>query len=255
MRASVESHPTPRFQGSRFLVTGGSRGLGRAICQAAAREGAKVAFTYAKNEEAAAQTRAALEGLGASCLAFRVLAHDAAETDTMLRAVEAAWGGVDVLVNNAAITQNLPLALMEEDDFDRVMRVNVKGVFITSRAVLRGMIRRKSGVIVNIGSLAGMRLIEAPIHYCASKAAVVGLTQAMAKEAARHNVRIVCVAPGLLEDGLGKNLPEHRLADYLFHCAAGRVGTFEEVAEACLFMASADASYVLGTTLVVDGGV
>jgi NAD(P)-dependent dehydrogenase (short-subunit alcohol dehydrogenase family) len=244
-----------RLENKRLLVTGGSRGLGRAIVLAAARHGARVAFSYAKNEAAANETRVAVEALGTQVLAFRANAWDGAETDAMVRAVEEAWGGIDVLVNNAAVTQNLPLALMEDDDFDHVMRVNVKGVFVTSRAVLRGMIRRKSGVIVNIGSLAGVRLIEAPIHYCASKAAVVGLTQAMSKEVARHNVRIVCLAPGLLEDGLGKNLPEHRLTDYLKHCAAGRVGTFDEVADACIFLASDDASYVLGATLLMDGGV
>lgn len=240
------------MNGKRVLVTGGSRGLGRAIGLAFAKRGAKVAFTYAKNEEAAKET---LAELGPDAKAFKAQAYDANETEKAVREIEQAWGAIDVLVNNAGVTQNLPLALMEEDDFDHVMRVNVKGVFVTSKAVLRGMIRRKAGVIVNIGSLAGLRMIEAPIHYCASKAAVVGLTQAMAKEVARHNVRMVCLAPGLLEDGLGRNLPEHRLADYLKHCAVGRVGTFDEVAEACVFLAGDDASYALGTTLLMDGGV
>jgi NAD(P)-dependent dehydrogenase (short-subunit alcohol dehydrogenase family) len=236
----------------RVFVTGGSRGLGRAIGLAFAKRGAKVAFTYVKNEEAA---KATLAELGPEAKAFKAEAFDATATEAAVREIEQAWGGIDVLVNNAGVTQNLPLPLMEEDDFDHVMRVNVKGVFVTSKAVLRSMIRAKKGVIVNIGSLAGMRLIEAPLHYCTSKAAVVGLTQAMAKEVARHNIRVVCLAPGLLEDGLGKNLPEHRLTDYLKHCAVGRVGTFAEVAEACVFLASDDASYALGTTLLMDGGV
>jgi 3-oxoacyl-[acyl-carrier protein] reductase len=244
-----------RFTGKRVLVTGGSRGLGRAICAAFVREGAKVAFTYVKNEEAKEATLAELRRGTADARAFKVEAFDGAGTEAMVRAIEADWGGIDVLVNNAGITQNLPLALMEEDDFDHVMRVNVKGTFVTSKAVLRGMIRRKDGVIVNIGSMAGVRLIEAPIHYCTSKAAVVGLTQAMAKEVARYKIRVVCLAPGLLEDGLGKNLPEHRLQDYLKHCALGRVGTFAEIAEGCLFLASDDASYAQGTTIVMDGGV
>ena len=236
----------------RVLVTGGSRGLGRAIGLAFAKRGAKVAFTYLKNEDAA---KATLAELGPDAKAFKAEAFDSVATEAAVRDIEQAWGGIDVLVNNAGVTQNLPLPLMEEDDFDHVMRVNVKGVFVTSKAVLRGMIRAKKGVIVNIGSLAGMRLIEAPVHYCTSKAAVVGLTQSMAKEVARHNIRVVCLAPGLLEDGLGKNLPEHRLADYLKHCAVGRVGTFAEVAEACVFLASDDASYALGTTMLMDGGV
>lgn len=239
----------------RVLVTGGSRGLGRAIALAFAKRGAKVAFSYAKNREAAEQTSAALGELGAANLAFRANSYDVAETDAMVRAIDKEWGGIDVLVNNAAVSQNLPLALLEEDDFDHVMRVNVKGAFVTSRAVLRGMIRNKRGVIVMIGSLVGSRMMESPIHYATSKAAIVGMTQSMAKEVARHNVRVVCLAPGLLEDGLGKNLPEHKLADYLRHCAVGRVGTFEEVAEACVFLASSDASYFQGGTLIMDGGV
>src|SRR5437763_1114240 len=129
---------TRRFEGKRVLVTGGSRGLGRAIGVAFTKEGARVAFSYVKNEEAANETKALL---GDGVRAYKANAWDSAETDAMVRDLEAAWGGIDVLVNNAAVTQNLPLALMEEDDFDHVMRVNVKGVFVTSRAVLRGMIR------------------------------------------------------------------------------------------------------------------
>jgi 3-oxoacyl-[acyl-carrier protein] reductase len=239
----------------RVLVTGGSRGLGRAIVLACARHGADVAFSYARNEEAADITRTEAADLGVDARMFRADVADSAQTEGMLRELEAAWGGLDVLVNNAAITQNLPLALLEEEDFDRVMRVNVKGTFLTSRAALRGMIRHKSGVIVNIGSLAGARMIEAPIHYTTSKAAIIGMTEALAKEVARHGIRVVCLAPGLLEDGLGRNLPDHRLADYLKHNALGRVGTFAEVAEVCVLLASSRSSYVSGETLVMDGGV
>jgi NAD(P)-dependent dehydrogenase (short-subunit alcohol dehydrogenase family) len=240
---------------SVVLITGGARGLGKAIALAFARRGNEIAFSYIRNEEAAQGTKKEVEALGVRCLMFKANAWNGAETDAMIRAVEAEFKSIDILVNNAAVSQNLPLALMEEDDFDHVMRVNVKGVFVTSKAVLRGMIRRKAGIIVNVGSLAGVRMIEAPIHYCASKAAVVGLTQALAKEVARHHVRVVCLSPGLLEDGLGRNLPDHRLADYLKHCAMGRVGNFDEIAEACVFLASDDASYFQGGTLIIDGGL
>ena len=135
------------------------------------------------------------------------------------------------------------------------MSVNVKGVFLTSKAVLRGMMRRKSGVILNIGSLLGLRAIDAPVHYAASKAAVHGLTMAMAKEVARHNIRVLCLAPGLLEDGMGKNVPEHRLADFLQHCALGRAGTFDEVARFAAFLVSDRSSYTTGETIVMDGGL
>jgi NAD(P)-dependent dehydrogenase (short-subunit alcohol dehydrogenase family) len=245
--------------GRRALVTGGARGLGRAIAAAIAEAGARVAFTYAKNDEAAAKAREELSAPGQGgdreARAYKVSVLDRKGTDAMVREIEAAWGGIDILVNNAGVSQNLPLALIEEDDFDKVMDVNVKGTFLTSKSVLRGMIRRKSGVILNVGSLAGVRMIEAPIHYCASKAAIVGLTRAMAKEVARHGVRVVSLAPGLLEDGMGRNLPDHRLAEYLKHCSLGRLGTLEEAARLAVFLVSDKNSYMSGETVVIDGGV
>jgi 3-oxoacyl-[acyl-carrier protein] reductase len=243
------------LRGKRALVTGGSRGLGRALCLAFAREGARVAFSYLRDEAGAAKTLELLEAQGAEARSFRVSVLDAARTAVMVEQLEASWGAVDIAVNNAGISQNLPLALLEEEDFDLVMDLNVKGTFLTSKAVARGMIRRKAGVILNLGSLAGERMIEAPIHYCASKAAVRGLTEALAKELARHSVRVLCLAPGLLDQGVGQNLPEHHLADYLKHCALGRVGTVEEVARFAAFVVSDRASYVNGTTVLMDGGV
>jgi 3-oxoacyl-[acyl-carrier protein] reductase len=242
--------------GKRVLVTGGSRGLGRAMASAFAGDGARVAFTYTRGEAEAMATRERIQASGAAdARAFKVSVLDAPATEGMVRELESAWGGLDVLVNNAGVSQNLPLALMEEEDWDRVMDVNVKGAFLTSRAVLKGMIRQKAGVILNIGSLAGTRMIEAPVHYCASKAALQGLTRALAKEVARYQIRVLCLAPGLLEDGVGKNLPEHRLADYLKHCALGRVGTFDEVARFAAFLVSDANTYMSGETVLMDGGL
>ncbi|MDB4998294.1 MAG: hypothetical protein JWM74_5726 [Myxococcaceae bacterium] len=251
-----------RLLGKRALVTGGSRSLGRVLCRTFARLGARVAFTYTRDEETSKATLEAIaagsEGRGegkSDGRAYRVSASDGEATEKLVAELERDWGGLDILVNNAGVTQNLPLALLEEDDFDRIMRVNVKGTFVTSKAVLRSMMRRKSGVILNIGSLAGERMIEAPIHYSTSKAAIRGMTESMAKEVARHGVRVLNLAPGLLEDGVGRNLPDYKLADYLKHCALGRVGTFDEVAELAAFLVSDAASYMTGETIVMDGGV
>jgi NAD(P)-dependent dehydrogenase (short-subunit alcohol dehydrogenase family) len=244
------------LEGKRALITGASRGLGRAMASAFASVGARVAITYTRDDRGAASVVDALRAGGApEARAYKVSVLDSAATESMVRELEEAWGGLDVLVNNAGVSQNLPLALMEEEDWDRVMDVNVKGAFLTSRTVLRGMIRRKAGVILNIGSLAGTRMIEAPVHYCASKAALKGLTQALAKEVARYQIRVLCLAPGLLEDGVGRNLPEHRLAEYLKHCALGRVGTFEEVARFAAFLVSDANTYMSGETVVMDGGL
>ena len=241
--------------GKTALVTGGSRGLGRAICQAFARHGAAVAFNYRSDEEGAAATLALLQQHPGAHMAQRSSVLDGPAFARTVAAVEAAFGHIDILVNNAGISQPLPMALMDEADWDEVMDTNAKGAFIASRAVLRGMVRRRQGVVLNIGSLAGARLLEAPLHYCASKAAVHGLTRALSKEMARYGVRINCLAPGLLEDGVGRSLPEHRLRDYLEHVALGRVGTLAETAEMACFLVSDLNSYMNGEVVVMDGGL
>lgn len=255
MNAGEHARSPRLLEGKRALVTGGSRGMGRAFVLAFARHGARVAFTYAQSDADADKTRADAAGLDPQIQAHKVSVLDREGNERLIRELTATLGGVDILVNNAGVSQNVPLAMLDEDDFDRVMDVNVKGTFLMSKLVLRGMIRRKSGVILNVGSLAGVRTLEAPIHYCASKAAVVGLTRAMAKEVARHNVRILCLAPGLLEEGMGQNLPDHRLAKYLRHNALGRLGTLEEAAELAAFLVSDKNTYMSGETVVLDGGV
>jgi 3-oxoacyl-[acyl-carrier protein] reductase len=238
--------------GRTALITGGSRGLGRALVEMFAAEGARVAFSYTRDEAGAETTIAAAHGMPK---AFRVSVLDVAGTSAMIDEIEREWGGIDILVNNAGVSQNLPLALMEEEDWDRVMDVNVKGTFLTSRAVLRGMIRRKRGVVLNIGSLVSVRMMEAPVHYCASKAAIKGLSEALAKEVARYGIRILCLAPGLLEDGVSRNLPDYRLAEYLKHCSLGRLGSLQEVARSAAFLVSDANSYMSGETVVIDGGL
>jgi 3-oxoacyl-[acyl-carrier protein] reductase len=237
--------------GKRALVTGGSRGLGQALCRGLSAAGARVAFTWTRDEEGARATRDNCP----DSRDFRVSVLDADGSAAMAAALEKEWGGLDVLVNNTGVSQAFPIALLEEEDWDHVMDVNVKGTFLTCKAVLPGMIRRKAGVILNIGSLAGARMLAAPVHYCTSKAALKGMTQAMAKELARYGIRVLCLAPGLLEDGVGRNVPDYSLADYLKHCSLGRVGTFAEVADFAAFLVSDLNSYMNGETIVTDGGL
>jgi len=239
------------LDGKRVLITGGSRGLGRALVKTFADEGARVAFSYVNDVAGAAAAAADAPG----SMSFRVSVLDVAGTDAMIESVEHEWGGLDILVNNAGVSQNLPLALMEEEDWDRVMDINVKGTFLTSRAAIKGMIRRRDGVVLNIGSLVAVRMMEAPVHYCASKAAIKGLSEALAKEVARYGIRVLCLAPGLLEDGVGRNLPDYRLADYLKHCSLGRLGSLEEVARLAAFLVCDANSYMSGETVTADGGV
>lgn len=238
-----------------ILVTGGSRGLGRSLCVTFAREGANVAFNYASDAEGAAKTREMIVACGVGVLAFRAAVNDSNAVREMIGQIENDWGGPDILVNNAGISQILPMALLEEEDWDGVMDVNTKGTYLVTRAVLRGMIRRRSGKILNIGSVAGMRIIESPVHYAASKAAIRGFTEALAKEVGRYGITVNSIAPGLLEGGVGSSLPEYRLRDYLKHCALGRLGRFGEVSEVAAFMVSDENAYMNGTTIVMDGGL
>ncbi len=243
------------LQGKAVLVTGGSRGLGRAIALECARQGARVAFNYSSDESGAEETLQALQALGVEGRAERCSVTDAPAFEAMVRRVEKEFAPIDVLVSNAGISQPLPLALMDDSDWAQVMGVNATGAFLASRTVLRGMVRRRSGAVLHIGSLAGARLIEAPVHYCASKAAVHAMTRALAKEMGRYGIRINCLAPGLLEDGVGRSLPEHRLHDYLEHVALGRLGRFDEVARFAAFLVSERNSYMNGEVIVMDGAL
>lgn len=243
------------LQGKTALVTGGSRGLGRSICDILAREGADIAFNYSQDDDAAAETTKRIQAHGRRAWAFKVSVLDAPGLRELVAAVEAQTDGIDILVNNAGVAQVVPLALMEEADWDKVMDTNVKGTFLTTRAVMRGMIRRRKGKILNMSSLAGVKMMQAPIHYCASKAAIRGFTEGLAKELGRYNITVNCIAPGLLDDGVGHNIPQKRLAQYLDHCSIGRIGTCDEIAEVVAFLVSDRNSYMNGATLILDGGV
>jgi NAD(P)-dependent dehydrogenase (short-subunit alcohol dehydrogenase family) len=247
-----------KLAGKRCLVTGGSRGLGRAIGRAFAAHGARVAFTYSQDDADAEEARALLAAAspgGEAPQVFRGSVADSAHVSAVVKSLAAAWGGVDVLVNNAGITQVLPISLLEEQDWDLVMAVNVKGAYLMSRAVLRHMIRARSGRILNIGNFASERVIEAPIHYAASKAALRGMTEALAREVGRYGIAVNLLAPGLLSEGMSQGLPQHRLREYTELCPAGRLGSPAEVAELAVWMVSDDAAFMSGAKIVADGGL
>lgn len=243
------------LEGKRALITGGSAGLGRQLVRVFAELGARVAFDYSSNDAGAQEAERDARAFTEHVRAFRHSVLDASALRATVAALDAEWGGLDILVNNAGVSQTLPVALLEEEDWDRVMDINVKGFYLAARAALRSMIRRRGGRILNIGSLAGVRLIEAPVHYAASKAAIKGFTESLAKEVGRYGITVNSLAPGLLEGGVGAGLPDYRLSDYLRHCALGRLGTFDEVARLAAFMVSDENRYMTGFTLIADGGL
>lgn len=244
-----------RLQGKKCIVTGGSRGLGRAIVLRFLQEGAHVAFTYSRNDNDA-QLTTDLAGSDSERLFFQKGdCSNSAHVRSMVNDVITRWGAIDVLVNNAGSTQVLPIGLIDEADWDRVMDVNAKGSYLFSRTCLRPMIRAKQGVIINIGTFASERMVEAPVHYAAAKAALRGMTEALAREVGRYNIRVNLLAPGLLDVGLAQTLPKHRLAEYTKQSPSGRLGKADEIAGLAAFMASDENSFMTGAKLVADGGL
>jgi 3-oxoacyl-[acyl-carrier protein] reductase len=243
------------LDGRVALVTGASRGLGRAMCAVFAREGATVAFNYSRSDDEAAVTVEHIRGHGQRAMPFKVSVLDRVGLRAMIQEIEREAGRLDVLVNNAGVGQVLPLALMEEEDWDRMMDVHVKGAFLTTQAALRGMIRRRAGHVLNVGSLAGVKMMKAPVHYSTAKAALKGFTEALAKEIGHYGIQVNCIAPGVLEEGVSDNLPPDKRAEYLTFCALGRVGTCEEIAEVAAFLVSDRNRYMNGATVVLDGAV
>ena len=253
---SSEASTSPRrLEGKRCLVTGGSRNLGRAICQAFAAAGARVAFTYLKEDEEAETTRRLAAELGAEVLVFKGSVTDAAHAKATVDAVVKAWGGLDVLVNNAGLMQVLPIALLDEADWDAVVDTCMKGPYLFSRSALRPMMRARRGHILNIGSVAGERILDVPVHYAAAKAGLQGMTRALAKEVGRYGIAVNDLSPGLLAQGLGQQAPPHRRDDYIRNCPLGRLGTLEETAAFVAWLVSDDNSFMSGARLNFDGGL
>ena len=237
------------------FVSGGSGAVGAAIVRTLVSHGAKVAFSYATQEKKARNLEAGIKANGGTARAYPLDVLDGPAAMQLAETIERDLGPVSILVNNAGLTQVLPFALIEEEDWDRIMDVNVKGLFLVTKAFVRGMVRRKQGAIVNLGSLAGMRVLEVPVHYAAAKSAVVGFTLSLARELSRYNLRVNAVVPGLLTDGVSQMVPEKQRLDYTSHCTLGRAGTPAEVAELVAFLASDRASYVNAQAIHIDGGI
>ncbi|HYG36728.1 MAG TPA: 3-oxoacyl-ACP reductase FabG [Clostridia bacterium] len=243
------------LEGRAAFVTGGTGAVGAAIVRCLARHGAQVAFSFHTEEAKARALEQELVGQGRRAKAYALDVLDKAGSLSIAEQCAQDIGPVDILVNNAGITQVMPFALIEEEDWDRTMDVNVKGMFLVTKAFVRGMIRRKRGAVVNLGSLAGMRVLEVPVHYATAKSAVVGFTLSLAREMSRYNIRVNAVVPGLLDGGVSSNVPDKQRQDYLQHCTLGRAGTPEEVAELVAFIASDRASYINAQAIHIDGGV
>ena len=240
----------------KILITGASKGLGKAIALHLAHLGATLAITYHSSESAASETLSELKKIShQNHLMFKIDAKSYAECLSLNQKIKEAWGDLDILINNAGASEFLPLALLDEQDWDHILDTNLKGSYATTKAITPFFVKKKKGMILNMSSLAGVRILAAPIHYCSAKAGLKGFTESLAKELGRYNVQVNCLAPGILEGGVARGIPENKLKDYLDQIALGRVGTFEEVAQTVSFMISDLNCYMSGHTIIMEGGL
>jgi NAD(P)-dependent dehydrogenase (short-subunit alcohol dehydrogenase family) len=237
------------------FVTGGTGAIGQALVRVFSREGARVAYSYHEQAGRAVELDGELARSGFEVHSYPLDVLDGPGATALAERVEAEVGPVSVLVNNAGVTQVMPFALIEEEDWDRVLDVNVKGLFLVTKAFIRGMIRRRQGSIVNLGSLAGTRVLDVPVHYATAKSAVLGFTLSLAKEMSRYKIRVNAVIPGLLTEGVSANVPEREREEYLRYCTLSRAGRPEEVAELVAFLASDRSSYINAQAIAIDGGI
>ena len=243
------------LKGKAALVTGGSRGIGRAVCLELARRGACVAVNYAGNAAAAEETVESCKAMGVDAFFVQADVADAAACDAMVKEVMSRFGRLDILVNNAGITREGLMPMLKDADWDAVLDANLKGAFHCMRAAYRPMMKQKYGRVVNLSSIVGLRGNAGQANYAASKAGLIGLTKSMAKELAGRNVTVNAVAPGFIDTDMTAALPEKARESMLASIPMGRLGQGEDVAKAVAFFAGDGAGYVTGQVLCVDGGM
>ncbi|MGH2730275.1 MAG: 3-oxoacyl-[acyl-carrier-protein] reductase [Actinomycetota bacterium] len=237
------------------LVTGGSRGIGRAICRALATRGDAVAVNHRSGVEQAKETLALIESMGGEGMVVEADVTRSAAVDGMFAEVEDALGPVTIVVNNAGIRRDGLAMRMSDADWQEVISTNLFGAFACSRRALRTMLRAGFGRIVNVASVAGLQGSPGQANYCAAKAGLIGLTKSLAREVARKNITVNSVAPGLVATELTTSLPEARWAELVHAIPAGRAGTPEEIGDLVAFLCSEQAAYITGGVFVADGGM
>ncbi len=241
--------------GKTALVTGASRGIGRATAIELAKNGANVAINYAGNKDLAEEVVAELKQLGVKAIANQANVANGEEVQEMVKHVIETFGTLDILVNNAGITRDTLMMRMKEEDWDAVIDTNLKGVFHCSKAVMRQMMKQRAGRIINVSSVVGVLGNAGQANYVAAKAGVIGLTKSMARELANRNITVNAVAPGFIETDMTEKLPAEVKEEMLKQIPLARLGQPEQVAAVIRFLASEDSSYMTGQTLHIDGGM
>jgi len=244
-----------RLSGKVALVTGSARGIGRAIAELFCAEGATVVVNDVGSDAGARETLAALEAAGGKGTVEMFDVSDAAQVDAGVKSILAVHGRIDVLVNNAGITRDNLLLRMSEEEFDAVIRVNLKGTYLLTKTVTRHMMKQRSGKVVNISSVVGMMGNAGQSNYAAAKAGIIGFTKAAARELASRNITVNAIAPGFIQTAMTAALPEAVQKAFLAQIPLGRFAEPREVAELALFLASDASSYITGQVVGINGGM
>ena len=242
-------------RGRVAIVTGGGRGIGRAVAVRLAEKGASVAISYRKDAAAAEEAAAAVRAAGVECEIFKGDVASPEDVQALFKGVGDAFGRVDILINNAGITRDNIMLRMKEEEFDDVLRTNLGGTYLCTRAALRPMVRARWGRIVNVSSVVGLVGNAGQANYAASKAGIIGFTKSVAREVAQRGITANAIAPGYVETELTGSLPEDVKDRIRNQVPLGRFGEAEEVAEVVAFLAGEGAGYVTGQTIAVDGGM
>ena len=237
------------------VVTGGSRGIGRAVCVALAKQGCNVVVNYCHGEAAAAETAALCKELGVEAVTVQADVSTAEGCKKLFEEAGNAFGRVDILVNNAGVTRDNLILRLSEEDFDTVLNANLKGAFLCCKEAARRMVRQRYGRIVNLSSVVGLRGNASQTNYSASKAGLIGLTKALAKEEGPSGITVNCVAPGVIDTDMMASFTAEDKAALAEETPVGRLGTAEEVAKLLLYLAGEDAGYITGQVFGVNGGL
>lgn len=237
------------------IVTGGSRGIGRAICVELAKQGANIVTCYANGADAANETVKICEEAGVKAMAMKCDVASSEDVEAFVAKVKEEFGSIDILVNNAGITKDNLLLKMSEDDFDQVINTNLKGAFLFIKNVSKIMLKQRSGKIINISSVVGVRGNAGQVNYSASKAGVIGMTKSTAKELASRGITVNAVAPGFIETDMTAKLPEAVVEEMQKTIPMKKAGSTEDVAGLVAFLASDSAKYITGQVICVDGGM
>ncbi|HML31443.1 3-oxoacyl-[acyl-carrier-protein] reductase [Sporomusa sphaeroides] len=243
------------LDGQVAIVTGASRGIGRAVVIALAKVGAKVVINYAGNAEAAEEVRTFITDNGGQAITVKADVADADAVDSLVKQAIDTYGKIDILVNNAGITRDSLLMRMKDEDWDAVMNTNLKGIFYCTKAVTKSMMKQRSGKIINMTSVVGLMGNAGQANYAAAKAGVIGFTKSMAKELASRGITVNAIAPGFIATDMTHGLSEQVKVDLEAKIPLSRLGEAEDVAAAVVFLASQSANYITGQTLNVDGGM